>query len=76
MKFPNKVITFKESILYKCVLILEEIKEERMEVNELYNKMKNRIQIEEFIDSMCILFILEKIKLEGEDVIYANRIKM
>lgn len=76
MKFPNKVTTFKESILYKCILILEEIKEKRMGINELYKKMENKILLEEFIDSICILFLLEKIKIEGEDIINVSRVEL
>lgn len=70
MKFPNKVTSYKESTLSKFPYILEKIEDEDLTVEELYKKVKNKMEdIREFLDILDCLYALNKIEL-NEGVIH------
>ena len=72
MKLPNKVITYKESILAKFPYILAVVKEQEISVDLLYKKVKSKVyDIGEFMEIMDCLYALGKIGLdEKKGVIY------
>jgi hypothetical protein len=60
---PNKAIPFKDSIIFKMLVILDEDFKE-MTLVELYEKTKSEfIEIDEFIYSIDTLYVLGKIEL-------------
>ena len=67
MQLPNKIVSFKESVLYKFPIILCELDKNKISINELYMKtMKSFKSIDEFIDVLDCLFALNKIQYDEE----------
>jgi len=63
MKFPNKVISYKESILSKLTVLLDFLNGKDMSLIELYyDTQKYFFDISEFIDAIDCLFMLNKIE--------------
>lgn len=72
MLFPSKFTSFQESIIYKMILILE-VKEEKVDVNLLYKKLKTKFTgIDEFIYALDGLYALGYINIEEEDIKYVS----
>ncbi|MDR3022295.1 MAG: hypothetical protein LBU60_06465 [Clostridiales bacterium] len=68
MKFPNKVISFNESIISKFALILNTLKEKGYTAIELFHLMcEQDIDIPNFIDILDCLFALNKITFDKTD---------
>ncbi len=67
MKFPSKFISYKNSSISKFPILLLELEECDLSVQELYSKIKSKIQnIQEYIDILDCLFLLGKITfMEG-----------
>ena len=59
MKFPNKLFEYKETVIYDCVKILEQLKEDT-QVFELYKISQ------EFIDALVVLFAMGKIDYDSD----------
>lgn len=59
MKFPNKVIPYRKSILSKFPLILKELENQDYSVLDLYNKLEKKLDgISEYIDVLdCLYYI-------------------
>lgn len=72
MKFPNKVITYKQSIISKFPILLKEMKKKDYSVIELYKKVVKRLDgPEEYVQVLDCLFYLGKIKfLSGGEVLH------
>ena len=71
MRFPSKVTSYKESIISKFPIILSFLKSEKMSLLDLYRKTKSKVSdVKEFIEILDCLYILEKIDLEENGVIY------
>lgn len=67
MKFPNKIISYKESILSKFTIILNALKGKDLSLLELYLATKsNFLDMTEFIDAIDCLFALNKIIYKDE----------
>ena len=65
MKLPNKVITYKESLLAKIPVFLVVIKDQEIAVDLFYKKMKSKVDdIGEFMEVMDCLYALGKIELD------------
>lgn len=65
MKLPNKVITYKESLLAKFPIVLVLLKEQEISADLLYKKVKSKVDdIGEFMEIMDCLFALGKIELD------------
>lgn len=64
MILPNKLINFDECILSKTVCVLDIISEQKiMFVSELYQKVEENFEdINEFIHTLDVLFVLNKIE--------------
>jgi hypothetical protein len=63
---PNKTISFKDSITFKMISILDEEFEEIALVELYKNTKKKYLGIEEFIYSVDVLYILGKIDIDME----------
>lgn len=63
MRFPNKVISYKESILSKFTVLLDVLSSKDMSLIELYyDTQKSFFDMWEFIDAIDCLFMLNKIE--------------
>lgn len=72
MKLPNKIISYKESVLSRFPLILSTLSAAPMGVYELYELLKDSFTgIEEYMDTLDCLYALQKVALDDESgVIY------
>jgi hypothetical protein len=73
MKLPNKFITYKESIISKFPLVLEELKDYDLSISDLYKKIRKNIDgVQEYLDILDCLYALNKITLIEEVVHYVK----
>lgn len=64
MKFPNKVIPYRQSVISKFPIILKELETQDWSVLSLYRKQrKNFSSLQEYIDTLDCLFFLGRIEL-------------
>lgn len=67
MKLPNKIISFNESVLSKCVPILNEVQNNDIGVITLFHKTESCYNsFEEYIDALDCLFAMKKIEYIAE----------
>lgn len=72
MRYPNKITSFKESILFKMILLLDILNEGTYTVDELYKKSRRNFDsTADFIETLDALYALDKIKVEK----YSRRIE-
>lgn len=65
MRLPNKVVTYRESLLAKFPIILAIVREQEITVDLLYKKVKSKVEdIGEFMEIMDCLYALGKIELD------------
>jgi len=68
MLFPNKLITYRESVISKFPFVLQELQEGPSSVSDLYKVMSSRITgISEFMDILDCLFALNRIEFDAEE---------
>lgn len=68
MLFPNKLITYRESVISKFPFVLQELQEGTSSASDLYKAMSGRITgISEFMDILDCLFALNKIEFDVEE---------
>lgn len=72
MRFPNKVISFKESVLANFAPILKLLKIRDYDVISLYHEFDKKMTPSEFINTLDCLFALNKIRLENGVIHYVN----
>ena len=73
MKLPNKFITYKESIISKFPLVLNNLQESDLSIGDLYKKVRKEISgVQEFLDILDCLYVLNKITLVEEGVHYVK----
>ncbi|MCI6329543.1 MAG: hypothetical protein MR775_01785 [Erysipelotrichaceae bacterium] len=73
MKLPNKFITYKESIISKFPLVLNNLQESDLSIGDLYKKVRKEISgVQEFLDILDCLYVLNKITLVEEVVHYVK----
>ena len=72
MKFPNKVTSYKDSVLSKLIPILDLLVLKNMQVFQLYYETKKYYNTySDFIDALDCLFALGKIEyLVKEEVLH------
>ena len=58
MKFPNKVTPFNQSVLSKFVPIIQILQEKDYTVYTLYNSLKVKMTVNEYIDALDCLYAL------------------
>ncbi len=73
MRFPNKVTPFKDSTLARIPIILKYLKDKDYTVLSLFNAVRKKMSIKEYIDVLDCLFALEKIVLKEEIIHYVDR---
>lgn len=67
MIVPNKITSLEESVLGKITNILEAICEKEQNISELYINIGSKFEdINEFILSMDVLYVLEAIELMND----------
>ncbi len=65
MRLPNKVITYKESILPKFPVALRIIRDTDITPNNLYKRVKGQFEdIGEYLEVLDCLYALGKIELD------------
>ncbi|MGQ9008643.1 ABC-three component system middle component 7 [Bacillus stercoris] len=65
MIVPNKVIRFSDSVIGKMPIILDNISEKEMTIKELFFTTQNHFdEIDEFVYSLDVLYILDAIKVD------------
>ena len=68
MLLPNKLITYRESVISKFPFVLQELQEGTSSASDLYKAMSGRITgISEFMDILDCLFALNKIEFDVEE---------
>ena len=74
MKLPNKVTSYKRSIIPKFPIVLRTLQKENMTPMDLYKKVKRQIgNIAEFVAILDCLYILKKIDyIDGEVLCYVE----
>ncbi|AJI52358.1 MULTISPECIES: ABC-three component system middle component 7 [Francisella] len=74
MLFPNKFVEIEKSIFSKMIIILEK-NNGIVEVSDLYTKLKKYFDnVEEFIFTLDLLYVLELIDLgDNGDIKYVTR---
>lgn len=71
MKLPNKVTTYKKSILSKFPVVLKALQKENMSPAALYKKVKRNVDnVAEFTHILVCLYALNKIDFIDEEVLY------
>jgi len=64
MKFPNKVIPYRNSILSKFPLVLKELETQDYSVLDLYKKLEKKLDdLSEYMDVLDCLYYLGSIEL-------------
>ena len=67
MIFPDKLITFRESILARCIFILQALENKSTSILDLFTKVEIHFEdISDFILALDVLFMLNKIKFDEE----------
>ncbi len=70
MKFPNKVVSYKKSVLPKFPILLNSLGNEGKTPIECYEKVKSKVDgIAEFTKILDCLFALGKIEMLDEGVL-------
>lgn len=71
MKFPNKVVSYKNSVLPKFPIILESLEESAKTPSELYKKVNKKVEnVAEFVSILDCLFALGNIEIIDRGVIH------
>lgn len=73
MRFPNKVTPYKDSTIAKVPVVLKYLKSKDYTVLSLFDAVRNKMSIKEYIDTLDCLFVLEKIVLKEEIIHYVDR---
>lgn len=76
MIYPNKHITFEESIIFKMISILENSNDYEVDIRELFKRTKKKFKnADEFIYSLDVLYVLDMIEVDfsNETVKYVKR---
>lgn len=62
MKYPNKIVNYKNSVIQKFPIILIELRNEEQSVYELYKKARGSFDnISEYVETLDCLFSLNLI---------------
>lgn len=68
MLFPNKLITYRESVISKFPYVLQMLQEGPMPASELYKSLSGSITgVSEFMDVLDCLFALNRIEFDEEE---------
>lgn len=68
MLFPNKLFSYRESIISKFPIALNELQDRPMTVSELYKVLNKHVSgVSEFLDLMDCLYAMNVIELDEEE---------
>ena len=68
MLFPNKLFTYRESVISKFPLALQLLQDSPMAVGDLYKALNKQLSgVSEFMDLMDCLYALNKIEFDEEE---------
>lgn len=70
---PNKVTSFNQSVLSKLVPIIQILQEKDYTVYTLYNSLKVKMTVNEYIDALDCLYALGVVTLNKGVLHYVNR---
>ena len=73
MKFPNKVTPYNKSILPKLPILLTFLREKDYTVTTLYDNVKEKMSVNEYIDALDCLYALGNITMNKEVLHYVER---
>ena len=64
MKFPDKLFEYRETVIYDCTIVLENIKG-NISIMDLYQECRKKFNgIQEFFDALDVLYALNKISYD------------
>lgn len=73
MRLPSKVTSYKESIIYKFPILLEEVKKGTISLNSLYIEVENEFKgVSEYIETLVCLYAMNRLGYDEnkEEVFY------
>lgn len=73
MKFPSKVTPYRDSTLAKFPIILKCLQNKDHTVLSLFNEIRNKMTLKEYIDALDCLYALKKIILKEGIIHYVDR---
>ena len=73
MRFPSKVTPYKDSILPRMTAVAKLLKVKDYTVLSLFNEVREKMTIKEYIDSLDCLFALKKIIMKEDVLHYVER---
>lgn len=75
MLLPSKVTSFKESSLFDALSIGLILKEHSFSVGNLFNACKKHLglSVEEILNGLDLLYALNKIDFDKENLVYVGR---
>ena len=73
MRLPNKINSYKDSILFYFPLVIEPLTKRDYSVFELYKELKDKIDLYNYINVLDCLFALNEITLKEEVLHYVKR---
>ena len=73
MKYPSKVTPYKDSTISKLPILLKLLSESDYTILSLFDKVRQKMTLKEYKDSLDCLFILGKITLKQEIIHYVDR---
>lgn len=68
IKYPNKLYSIKESVLFHMIQILRAIESDNLSIPELLTKSK--LDIASFIDAMDCLYAIRYIEIDTNNIIH------
>ena len=73
MKFPNKVNSYKSSVLPLLPKVLKLLSVKDYTVTRLYESLQKEMSVNEFIDALDCLYAIGRIQLNKEVLHYVER---
>ena len=73
MRFPSKVTPYKDSTIAKMPIVIKYLNDKDFTVLSLFDAVRKKMDIREYIDVLDCLFGLEKIVLKEEILHYVDR---
>jgi len=66
MKFPNKIISYNNSIISKFPIILDALSKNDYTVMDLYKKLSKQFDsINEYVNTLECLYVLNRVEFEN-----------
>lgn len=72
MKFPSKLYTVEESVIYQMTRLMELIPNEGIAINMLFREAKDKMVISDFIDALICMYATECIEFKDNKIFRSN----